>query len=345
MTVLQINKMSISYDHNTIIRDLSLTINDGEIVSLLGPSGVGKTTILKAIAGLTAPDSGDIYINDNRVNRLPAEKRDTVLIFQKPLLFPFLNVKANIGFGLKMTNMNKSKANKKILEIMHITGLSGLENRKVHQLSGGQQQRVALARGLVLEPSLLLLDEPLSNLDSELRLQMRSLIQDVQKKTGITMLFVTHDQSEAFGLSDRVCLLLDGALQQIGTPKELFYQPATPTIARFFGFTNFLKGTILNGEFSNVFLRFPVRSPDAQNVTAAIRPEDISLEASPNCQKVIGEVTGQHFEGTTTKLQVIVGEIVINVLTLHPRFQLGQNLTLYFPEDRFCIFTSEKDDL
>ena len=233
MGYLELQKLTINYGKTAVVRDLSLSVSNGEIVTLLGPSGAGKTTILKAIAGLLKPVSGKIFINDIQVNHLPAEKRDAVLIFQKPLLFPFLNVSQNIGFGLKMQQAGRKEAERKISKILEITMLTGLHDRKIHQLSGGQQQRVALARGLVLEPSILLLDEPLSNLDADLRQQMRELIQAVQEQTGTTMLFVTHDQSEALAISDRVCLLLDGRLRQAGKPEELFYFPADPEVAMF----------------------------------------------------------------------------------------------------------------
>ena len=317
---LELQNLTIGYGETTIIRDLSISIGNGEIVSLLGPSGAGKTTILKAIAGLLQPSAGDILINDIPVDHLPAEKRDAVLIFQKPLLFPFLNVAQNIGFGLKMQQISSREARPRIDKILEITELTGLGDRKIHQLSGGQQQRVALARGLVLEPSILLLDEPLSNLDAGLRQQMRELIRTIQKQTGITMLFVTHDQSEALAISDRVCLLLGGTLRQTGPPEELFYHPADPEVAHFFGCDNIFN----TGE-----------------KTFTIRPEDIKIMEAPpdgpdSSQHCLdGEVTGVSFEGSLTRLTVQVEHGLLTVLCRRPAFRTGQKVRLRMPEE--CI--------
>jgi len=342
MGQLQLRNLTISYDKKPVISDLSLDIQDGEMVSLLGPSGVGKTTILKAIAGIVQPTSGKIILNGESVDHLPAEKRDTVLIFQKPLLFPFLDVGGNIGFGLKMAKITGLAAEKKIDRILAITGLEGLKKRKIHQLSGGQQQRVALARGLVLEPSVLLLDEPLSNLDTELRRQMRELICSVQVQTRTTMLFVTHDQSEAFTISDRICLLLDGSLRQTGTPGELFYQPADVDVARFFGCPNFMHGKIRNGLFVSALGSCPTSLGNASSATAMIRPEDIVL----SCQNkdntrdntTAGKISELQFEGSTTRLLVETAGITVTVISLRADFHPKQVVWLHFPPERLHIF-------
>jgi ABC-type sugar transport system ATPase subunit len=335
---LELQNLTIKYDTKPVIRDLSLAINDGEMVSLLGPSGVGKTTILKAIAGLLQPASGTIIIDGEPVDHLPAEKRDAVLIFQKPLLFPFLDVGQNIGFGLKMAKIKGSAAGKQIDRIIEITGLEGLKNRKIHQLSGGQQQRVALARGLVLEPSVLLLDEPLSNLDAELRQQMRELIRSVQAQTGTTMLFVTHDQSEAFAISDRICLLLGGSLRQTGTPTELFYQPADPDVARFFGCVNFISGKINNGLFEGGFVSCATSLEDSPEAIAVIRPEDIILSSAWMVNGAVGKVAQIQFEGSTTRLTIEAENEFFTALSLRPDFYLEQLVRLHFPPERLHIF-------
>ncbi|WP_457577008.1 ABC transporter ATP-binding protein [Desulfomarina sp.] len=335
MERLTLRGLTIQYGSTTVIRDLHLSIQDGELVSLLGPSGAGKTTILKTIAGLLPPTDGKIYINDICVNHLPAEKRDAVLIFQKPLLFPFLNVSQNIGFGLKMKHTDRKAAGTKIEKILKITGLNGLETRKIHQLSGGQQQRVALARGLVLEPAILLLDEPLSNLDPELRGQMRDLICSLQAQTKTTMLFVTHDQSEALSISDRVCLLLDGKLRQSGTPRELFYHPADQDVARFFGCNNILPcHTFLTKHTGNGRKRL-----------FAIRPEDIEISADSRKQDSLskswiqGTVEKINFEGQLSKIDVYTSPgYRLTVLCTRPSFHPGQNVYLKFPEERIHYF-------
>ena len=338
---LELQNLSVNYGETTVIKDLSLSIKNGEIVSLLGPSGAGKTTILKVIAGLLQPEGGKILINNLLVNRLPAEKRDAVLIFQKPLLFPFLNVAQNIGFGLKMRQIKGITAEKKIGKILEITKLTGLQDRKTHQLSGGQQQRVALARGLVLEPSILLLDEPLSNLDAGLRQQMRDLIQTVQKQTGTTMLFVTHDQGEALAISDRVCLLLGGRLRQTGKPEDLFYLPADPEVARFFGCDNILcsKGDRKKNitTFSGTHLN---RCGNGEKLFT-IRPEDIEILPANHTEPEVlqpffeGRVSGVTFEGQLTRLTVEVKKNQITVLCNRPNYRIGQSVRMRMPKD--CI--------
>ena len=339
---LELEKLTIKYSAKTVIQDLSIALSDGEMVSLLGPSGVGKTTILKAIAGLLPPASGSIRINGERVDHLAAERRDVVLIFQKPLLFPFLDVYQNIGFGLKMAKIPRSIAHKRIDAMMHITGLERLKNRRIHQLSGGQQQRVALARGLVLEPSLLLLDEPLSSLDAELRMQMRELICNIQAQTGTTMLFVTHDQSEALAISDRICLLLDGRLRQTGTPTELFYHPADAEVARFFGCANFLAGQIHNGVFKSGAVRCSTGLSDAPDVLAVIRPEDIVVCPGETAEGLEGKVVHIQFEGPTTRLTIKAGQNTFTTLSARPDFTKDQAVRLQFPSERVHVLPGGK---
>jgi len=334
MRLLELRNLCINYGKSSIIRNFSMTINDGEIVSLLGPSGAGKTTLLKTIAGLLTPISGQILINGIDVTHLPAEKRDSVLIFQKPLLFPFLDVGQNIGFGLKMSNIKGQEAEKKIDKILAITGLEGFKARKVHQLSGGQQQRVALARGLVLEPSILLLDEPFSNLDAELRQQMRDQVREIQIQTGTTMLFVTHDQSEALTISDRVSLLLNGTLRQIGTPEEVFYRPADREVARFFGCDNFITGTVLDGRFDSSIVSCSVSLEDSEKITVIIRPEDITISSGEQKGSTTGQVMRVRFEGSITKLTVKVQDQLFSIVSMRPDFTVGQDVWLHFPKGR-----------
>lgn len=336
---LQIMDLTVSYHGKAVIENFSLEIFDGEFVSLLGPSGCGKTTLLKTIAGLHRADSGQISIDGQPVDHLPAEKRDTVLIFQKPMLFPFLCVAKNIGFGLRMQRVDKGVAEEKIDRMLEITGLDGLKNRKVHQLSGGQQQRVALARGLVMEPSILLLDEPFSNLDVELRLQMRALVKNVHSRTGTTMFFVTHDQSEAFSMSDRACLLLDGTLRQTGKPEDLFYRPADTEAARFFGYHNFINGSVSNKIFSSDILICPAQIADSPKATAVIRPEDLVVYPDSTEQGVAGKVLHRLFEGSTTRLTIEVKGHLFTACSIRPQFAAGQRVRLYFPPKRLHILT------
>lgn len=334
MTQLKLENLAVGYADQPVIKDLSLKVAAGEMVSILGPSGEGKTTVLKTIAGLLPPQAGHISINGRLVNRIAAEQRDVVLIFQKPLLFPFLNVYDNIGFGLRMQGTKGPAARDLILEMTELTGLAGLEQRKVHQLSGGQQQRVALARGLVLRPSILLLDEPLSNLDADLRRQMRELIQHVRRKTGVTTLFVTHDQGEALMLSDRVALLLHGKLRQIGTPHNLFYQPKDREVAAFFGCSNFLDGRIRNNRFFSGNHSIPVKAGDRQRCTAVMRPEKIKVTTTPSPESLVGKITAVSFEGALTRIEVALDrQTIITVLSDNDNHRAGETIALTIPPD------------
>lgn len=224
----------------TAVDNISLEIKSGEFLTLLGPSGCGKTTTLRMIAGFEIPTSGEIFIGDDMVNSLTPDKRDTAMVFQSYAIFPHLNIYENIAYGLKLKRLTKGEIDKKVKDILELIGLSGLEKRAPNQLSGGQQQRVALARAIVMEPSVLLFDEPLSNLDAKLRVYMRSEIRRIQKEVGITSIYVTHDQSEAMSMSDRVVVMNKGIIEQVGTPNEIYNKPATEFVADFIGVANIL---------------------------------------------------------------------------------------------------------
>ncbi|MDJ0667070.1 MAG: ABC transporter ATP-binding protein [Desulfobacterales bacterium] len=342
MGALSLKNLTIHYGRQPVVADFDLDIRDGEMVSLLGPSGAGKTTILKVVAGLLAPTRGAILIDGQAVTDLPPEKRDAVMIFQKPLLFPFMNVQQNIAFGLKMRGDSGDRRARAVAHILALTRLDGLGRRKVHELSGGQQQRVALARALVLEPAILLMDEPLSNLDANLRQEMRELILGIQSELGITTLFVTHDQAEALMMSQRVALLLEGRLRQVGSPRELYHRPADPDVARFFGGDNFIQGRMRDGVFETDFGPFPVEavSGNGHRRTATIRPEDIQLVTDTGDQPdhLPGTVKRTRFEGMATRAWVSCpsGELV--VLTPRSGLSAGQAVQLRLPPEKIRIF-------
>ena len=342
MGELLLKDLTIQYDGIPVVRNFNLEVSDGEMVSLLGPSGAGKTTVLKAVAGLIQPHEGEIIIDGQPVKNLPPEKRNAVMVFQKSLLFPYMNVAQNIAFGLRMQGRPDIEIRQKIQEIMQLTKLAGLERRKIHELSGGQQQRVSLARALVLKPAILLLDEPLSNLDANLRQQMRELIQDIQAETRITTLFVTHDQAEALMISHRVGLLLNGRLRQVGEPRKLFYQPADPEVARFFGGCNFIQGRIKNGHFQSQFVTVPTTLPNGNGhlLTATIRPEDIVI-TSETKYDLQGQVQKMNFEGTATRIWVQCQDNRFVVLTSDAGYFPGQKVGLHLPPEKIRIFPSE----
>ncbi len=232
---LEIKNVSKSYGKNLVLKDVSLTTKEGEFIVLLGPSGCGKTTLLRAISGLAPPDTGELLVRGKNITNLPTNKRDMGIVFQNYALFPHMTVKKNVAFGLKMRKVAKEEIDKRVAEGLRKVSLEGYEERKITQMSGGQQQRVALARALVLNPTLLLLDEPLSNLDAKLRASVRVEIAQIQRSLGITTIMVTHDQVEAMTMGDRIVLLQEGVIQQDAKPIEIYEKPANMFVAGFVG--------------------------------------------------------------------------------------------------------------
>ncbi|MDD6050856.1 MAG: ABC transporter ATP-binding protein [Clostridiales bacterium] len=226
------------------VKDIELDIQPGSFITLLGPSGCGKTTTLRMIAGFESPDEGEIYLGGEPINALTPNKRDTAMVFQSYALFPHMNVFDNVAYGLKLRKVPKAIIREKVMNILSLVKLDGMELRMTNQLSGGQQQRVALARALVVEPGVLLFDEPLSNLDAKLRVEMRTEIRRIQQALGITAIYVTHDQSEAMSLSDQIILMKNGVIAQTGTPMDIYYHPNSEFVADFIGECNFLKGKV-----------------------------------------------------------------------------------------------------
>jgi iron(III) transport system ATP-binding protein len=250
VNIKKLSKVYVGANNNEFkaVDDISVDIKAGEFVTLLGPSGCGKTTTLRMIAGFEIPTAGEIYLGGDKINNLPPDKRDTAMVFQSYALFPHYNIYDNIAYGLKLKKLDRTVIKEKVANIIELVGLNGMENRYPNQLSGGQQQRVALARALVMEPGVLLFDEPLSNLDAKLRVYMRTEIRKIQKKVGITAVYVTHDQSEAMSLSDRIIIMNKGKIEQVGTPKEVYYTPSTEFVADFIGTANFINADIASVE-------------------------------------------------------------------------------------------------
>lgn len=265
---------------------ISMEVLAGEFFSILGPSGCGKTTLLRSIAGLENPDSGAIYLRGNLINHIPPYRRDVNMVFQNYALFPHMNVYENISFGLKMKKLKKGNINERVSESLGLVGLSGMETRKVNQLSGGQQQRVALARALVNEPSVLLLDEPLGALDLKLRKQMQIELKSLQKRLGITFIYVTHDQEEALTMSDRIAVMCAGKVEQLGTPSQIYEEPNTEFVANFIGVSNFFYGDLSRSDDSTMLLMaqdgtgirvFANGNNLPESATAMVRPEKMWL--------------------------------------------------------------------
>ena len=286
---LEVRALVKRYSDSAIVGPVSFTVADGEFLSLLGPSGCGKTTTLRCIAGFETASAGDVLVNGRSIAGLPPHRRDVGLVFQNYALFPHLTVGDNVAFGLRLRRRAAPEIARRVHDALSLVDLDGLEGRYPRQLSGGQQQRVALARCLALEPSLLLLDEPLSNLDLKLRLQMRTELKKLQRRLGKTTVYVTHDQGEALALSDRIVVMSRGHVEQIGTPREIYESPRTRFVADFIGASNLLAGATVSVGAAGVIVRaggLELRSTDrtlagANTVTVLIRPERIRLAAAP----------------------------------------------------------------
>lgn len=276
MSVLDIKNVTKSFSTTKAVDDFTLTVGDGELVCLLGPSGSGKSTLLRMIGGFETPTSGLITIDGEDVTRVPPEKRPTGMVFQSHALWTHMNVFKNLAFGLKLRRLPEAEIKRKVEAVLELVGLGGFGHRATTQLSGGQQQRVALARSLVLEPKILLLDEPFASLDQHLRERLREEVRDIQQRLKITTLFVTHGQDEALALADRIVVMRDGRTEQVAAPDVVYREPATPFVAGFIGTMNLVEGTVSNGTFAHSGFVVPVPVGDGA-ATLAVRPEALEI--------------------------------------------------------------------
>ena len=306
------------------VQDTTLEIKPGSFVTLLGPSGCGKTTTLRMIAGFESPDEGEIYLGDEAINALPPNKRDTAMVFQSYALLPHYNVFDNVAYGLRIRKMPKVQIEEKVLSMLRLVEMDGMETRMTNQLSGGQQQRVALARALVMEPGVLLFDEPLSNLDAKLRVTMRTEIRKIQQKVGITAIYVTHDQSEAMSISDQIIIMSKGRVEQIGSPREVYYRPKNRFVADFIGEANFLNATVVSSSGGTAAIDVNGERLDVQDyvganagdtVSLVLRPENVRLA---DAGKLQGTVTLSTFMGAYQFYQVDVGGKEIQITDYNP---------------------------
>ena len=322
------------------VQDTTLDIEPGTFVTLLGPSGCGKTTTLRMIAGFESPDEGDIYLGDEAINALTPNKRDTAMVFQSYALLPHYNVFDNVAYGLKIRKLPKEEIQERVMNILKLVEMEGMESRMTNQLSGGQQQRVALARALVIEPSVLLFDEPLSNLDAKLRVTMRTEIRKIQQKVGITAIYVTHDQSEAMSISDKIIIMSKGKVEQIGTPREIYYHPTSKFVADFIGEANFLEAQVRSADGEKAMIsvaggEFEVNNfahaKAGETATLVLRPEGVSLSEKGLLE---GTVTLSTFMGAYQYYQMIVGDIEIQITDYNPVnrriYEVGEKAYLDF---------------
>ncbi len=276
MAVLEIRGVTKQFSTTRAVDDFALTVGDGELVCLLGPSGSGKSTLLRMVGGFETPSSGIIAIDGEDVTRVPPEKRPTGMVFQSHALWTHMNVFKNLAFGLKLRRLPPDEIRRKVEAVLDLVGLGGYGTRLTTQLSGGQQQRVALARSLVLEPKILLLDEPFASLDQHLRERLREEVRDIQQRLKITTLFVTHGQDEALALADRIVVMRDGRTEQVAPPDMVYREPATPFVAGFIGTMNLVEGQVANGTFSRTGFSLPVPVGDGP-ATLAVRPEALTI--------------------------------------------------------------------
>jgi ABC-type Fe3+/spermidine/putrescine transport system ATPase subunit len=336
-----------------VLRDFNLSVERGGLVSILGPSGCGKTTTLRIIAGFLSPSAGRVLLDGRDVTSLPPNKRNIGLVFQSYALFPHLSVYDNTAFGLRMRRVPKDRIRERVMKALEMTDLLGLESRLPSQLSGGQRQRVALSRAIVIEPSLLLLDEPLSNLDAKLRLSMRAELSRIQKSLGITMIYVTHDQVEALSLSDQVVVMNSGRIDQIGPPEDIFLRPRTSFVARFLGFDNAFEGTVRNiseGRFEvdiggRIILAHPHNAPrvgPGRQVYVFFRSEDGELRETLGPNSMEGEIVFGTFQGKSVHylLRAQGAEVTVTVPGRR-QFADGERVFLHLAPEELIIEPKE----
>ncbi|MEI6084036.1 MAG: ABC transporter ATP-binding protein [Verrucomicrobiota bacterium] len=329
---VQLDHVTKRFGSLTVVDDISQEIRDGEVFFLLGPSGCGKTTLLRCIAGFYIPDAGKILIGDHDATRLPPHARETGMVFQSYALWPHLTVRENVEFGLDVRKIPKDESRRRVDEALAMVKMADRADYKSPQLSGGQQQRVALARALVIRPRCLLLDEPLSNLDAKLRLEMRTEIRRICKEVGLTAIYVTHDQKEALSVGDRIAIMHEGRIAQCDTPRVVYERPKNRFVANFIGETNFIDGTVIKAEAGRTEVQTAhgivvstVAVPEAvavnQPVTLSLRPEIIHLgnppAASPNIFR--GVVHDSLYLGEMAQHIVNVGTTALKVFDLHPK--------------------------
>lgn len=343
MTTIVLNNLSRHFGDVVAVDQMNLQINSGQLVAFLGPSGCGKTTTLRMITGLLVPTSGDVLFDGKSVLTVPTEKRGAVMVFQKHLLFPTMNVGQNVGFGLRMRGVPQAEREARVREMLDLVKLPGFEKRRAHELSGGQQQRVALARGLIIQPKVLLLDEPLANLDANLRLEMRELIRSIQQALKITTIFVTHDQEEAVMLADRIALMFNGLLQQYDTPQAFYERPRSAEIARFFRNENFLKGTKEGNIVQTTLGALMIESKHNQQVNGPVvvmvRPENIELNPTTSANQLQGTVLSTLYMGTHTQLQIdLDGQTWHITASANCGVRAGEVIPIRLPKERIWLW-------
>ncbi len=349
MACITIKNVTKAFGDNVVLENFNEAILDGEFVTLLGPSGCGKTTMLRIIAGFEKPTQGEVYIGDALVSSpdtfLPPEKRDIGMVFQSYAVWPHMTVFENVAYPLKIKKHPKAEIAKRVEEVLDIVHLTQYKHRLPNQLSGGQQQRVALARALVANPQLLLLDEPLSNLDAKLRESMRFEIKEIQTRLNITVAYVTHDQSEAMAMSDRIIVINKGVVQQVGTPEEIYNDPVNPFVADFVGKVDFIKGISQDGEISldTIGQSLPYLGELKGDVIVAIRPEAIAFDPAGQLH---GVLKSRYFLGDVYECRVALGNMALRIMAdalSCPDIPIGETVSLNIRKFMVFQYTGEDD--
>ena len=345
---IQIDNVTKAYGKNIVIQGLSAEIQPGEFFTLLGPSGCGKTTLLRMIIGFNSIEGGEIRVDGKVINQIPTNRRNMGMVFQNYAVFPHMSVRDNVAYGLKTRHVPKAERYKRADEILKLVKIDDYADRMPTQLSGGQQQRVALARAIVIQPEVLLMDEPLSNLDAKLRVEMRNVIKRIQRQVGITTVYVTHDQEEALAISDRIAVMHGGVIQQIGTPKHIYQRPANEFVSSFIGLSNFVDAENENGTLDfGCGYRVPMSTlrPDAgQKVCVAVRPEEFLIRSAEE-PGIPATVRSSVFLGMTQHYFLTLGEEKeIEVVVPSDRSDLipdGEKVSLQIVADKVNVFDGE----
>lgn len=351
MSLINLDNITVAYGDNVILKDFDLKVEKGDLVSLLGPSGCGKTTTLRVIAGFLDSKEGKFIFDDKDYTNIAVHKRNFGFVFQSYALFPHLNVFDNVAFGLNLRKMDKAEVRKRVLEILNTVDLLDLEKRFPAELSGGQRQRVALARALVIKPDLLLLDEPLSNLDAKLRVKMRVEIRKIQQELGITTVYVTHDQEECFSISDKVAIINKGIIEQMDEPSTIYKYPRSEFVARFVGFENFIDLNIVSKSDNSMVLKakngtdFVVdyldMYEDIEPRMGAIRPDDLLIQNTENKSvnnTIDGQISIRTFLGRDFQYEVKteIGNFLVNHEALNP-YEVGDKVSIYAPSEKIIL--------
>ena len=337
------------YGDFTALNGVSLNIKEGEFFTLLGPSGCGKTTLLRMIEGFNSIEAGDFYFGDKRINDVAAHKRDIGMVFQNYAIFPHLTVRENVAYGLKARKVGKKEMDERVDEALKLVQIEHLADRKPNELSGGQQQRVALARAFVIEPSVLLMDEPLSNLDAKLRVQMRTVIKKLQRRLGITTIYVTHDQEEALAISDRIAVMKDGNIMQIGTPNEIYAKPQNPFVAGFIGVSNFQDCDVEGGKVTiagELTIDIPVKKEYKGKGKLSARPEQLFFSETGMPGKILFSTFLGDFIEYEVELDngqsLIVNEYTKDTASVH---EDGKKVFLSFDPNRISLYIAETGEV